>query len=294
MALTGSDFVAAYANKGYGAWERAAVDMVRSGSGLVDWPWAPLRLSDGVNTVDLRVRSDYLAVGTPEDYVRLPLTPRAAQEIANLRGSTLPTPWLDYQIWKAAPVKLDRRAMAPNRGANLAQYADHSRLIDAQIAEQGGANGRLVAGHKKDVVVSRLLRPGKVIIHGWYHPRTDVFDDRRAWNDPSPDKQPQQALSDAHGADYVDYSHGIREVDENVLVNGTPRRIDDALRDPAIAKLLSHEGPLTVTRYDAPSSPGVAVTQVRLADAGLRSFFEDDRVVLIGPGGIVRTTREAA
>ena len=86
-------------------------------------------------------------------------------------------------------------------------------------------------GNKKDLVLtSRLWQsPGRVAIYGW-HREVD---------------QPIQPLSTVHGARYADYSHGVRLVSGTVYVNGVKRPIADVLAEPALAKLLTSEGPLT-------------------------------------------------
>lgn len=267
--MTGSAFVATYAAKPFTVWERAAVTLAKEG-GLVPWPLIPITITSGEHTATVHVASDVLAVGTPEDYVRLPLTPKVAQEIANLKGMLLPTPKLVYETWRASPNKLPPTPMIPNRVADLAQYAAHSKKIDAQIAGRAG----LVSGHKKDVVVSSFLRPGKVVIFGWYQPQlADVFDNGVPMGNPL--RQPIQPHSNVHGEGYVDYSHGIRFVSPVATVDGRDVRIEDALRNPSLARLFSHEGALTTTRYDAPfPTPSEAA---RLADIGLRHILASRR-----------------
>jgi hypothetical protein len=51
-------------------------------------------------------------------------------------------------------------------------------------------------------------------------------------------------LSTVHGANYADYSHGIRLISEWALVNGRLQSIRQLLQDPATAKILSDEGPI--------------------------------------------------
>jgi len=53
---------------------------------------------------------------------------------------------------------------------------------------------------------------------------------------------PIQPLSTVHGAQYVDYSHGVRLASMTVVVDGRPRSICDALQDSHVAPVLSHEG----------------------------------------------------
>ena len=63
----------------------------------------------------------------------------------------------------------------------------------------------LVSGHKKDIVLSNRLKrkPHRIAIYGW-----------RSWND-----RRIQPLSIVHGKRYVDYSHGVRLVSKNALVD---------------------------------------------------------------------------
>jgi hypothetical protein len=88
--------------------------------------------------------------------------------------------------------------------------------------------GVLVAGHKKDVVLSNVLnqRRGRIAIYGWHYP----------------DGTPIQPLSTAHHAAYADYSHGIRLVSQIVMLDGQPCSVYDVLQDEQRAELLSAEG----------------------------------------------------
>lgn len=153
--MLGSEFVQTYSRKSLPTWEQATLDLARQGS-LVPWAFTDVALTDGTDSAVLSVQTDVLAVGTIEDHVRMPLTPPYAQSIANLGGFLLPTPWLEYAIWKTAPAKLAPVAMVPNQGASLEQYAAHSKIIDGQLAAQQIAPGTLVAGIKKDVVIANF------------------------------------------------------------------------------------------------------------------------------------------
>lgn len=271
--MKGSEFVASYANKGPAAWEGAALEAARQGE-LTPWSWADLHLTDGVNTVTLKVQTDDLAVGPLEDHVRIPLTPNRAQDILNLYGWLLPTPWLVYQIWKQAPIKLTPTSAGEmgeqNRGADLLQYARHSALVDRQIAGVLASTPNrvpgpeLVAGSKKHVVVSNIYQPRKVLIFGWYRPppAPDVFDDGRSTA--SPGRQPIQPRSNVHGDFYVDYSHGIRAVGPTALVSTVDAAGDlihqemltaDLYQHPTLSKLVSNEGPVKHVRYPSQVAP---------------------------------------
>ena len=260
--MRGTDFVAEFSRKGLPAWEAAALSLARQGL-LTPWPFVDLPLSDGPDTVVLKVASDVLAVGPLEDYVRLPLTPQTAQSIANLSGSLLTTPWLEYKIWQAAQTKLQPVAMVPNRGADLEQYSAHSRAISDQLYAISQSTGRdmrgiLTAGHKKGVVVGNFYKPNKVLIFGWYRPppAPDVFDDRQPMTSPS--RQPIQPKSNVHGDFYVDYSHGVRLVGPVAIVNGQPMETVAVYQHPSLSRLVSNEGPLRIPRYPSPVPPAAS------------------------------------
>ena len=173
------------------------------------------------------VMPDYLAVGSDDDFVRMPMTPASATAIADAFGCCLPTRKLVNEIYKQADVKVEPRPLTERREA-VQTFIEHNRIIQEQLA--GKKLGLLVAGDKKDVVLSNRLkeRPNKVAIYGWH----------------KLDGQPIQELYVGHAESYVDYSHGIRLVKRRVTVDGQPRDIGDVLKDPELSKLLSDEGPI--------------------------------------------------
>jgi hypothetical protein len=63
------------------------------------------------------------------------------------------------------------------------------------------------------------------------------------------DGKPIQPLTTVHIHWYVDYSHGIRLVDEWCTVDGQPMRVHDVLRDQELCGLLSDEGLLEYLSY---------------------------------------------
>lgn len=247
--MKGSEFAATFGTKGFTAWEAAAFDLAKSGDGVVLWPWVDVTVTDGRDTVVVRAQSDVFSVGTPEDFLRLPLTPSRAQEIGNLAGYLLPTPYLVYAMWKAAPVKLSPTAMVPNKGANMGQFVEHNAVIESQRAGRKG----LVAGAKKSVVVGNLWRPGKVLLFGWYRPEPDVFDDHKPMG--TPGRQPTQPYSNVHGDFYFDYSHGIHFLHSMCLVNGKETPLVEVYQHPELSRLVSHEGVVRQPRYPAPNAP---------------------------------------
>ena|SRR5271156_4554786 len=281
--MLGSEFINAYASKGAAAWEAAALALAKepNAPSVVVWPWRDVHLTDGVNVLTLRVQSDVFSIGTPSDFVRLPLTPLIAQAIFNQFGWLMPTPMLVYRIWQNA-TQLQPTAMVPNGGANLIQYAAHSEIITRQLRDKSidPATFPLLGGIKKHVVISNQIVKGKVVIFGWYRPSPpamNVFEDHTSMGNPT--RQPIQPLSNVHGDFYVDYSHGIQGVAGTSGLNGQVVQTADVYRDPVLSKLVSHEGALRQIRYgEAPQalpSKGLLITPVSpgLSELGLSEFL---------------------
>jgi len=257
--VRGSEFLQAFVTASLLSWERVVVQEAERG-GLVDWPLFPVdvKAPDGQVAARWFASMDVVAVGDPADYVRMPLTPSSAQRVADALGLVLITPKMAVDVAGAATIKLEpvpapelKPPFNVNRGANLAQYAAHSRAIDAELTAVG-ANSMpfaLTSGQKKDVVVGKAIVPGKVAIFGWFRP----------------DGSHIQPLSNVHGDFYVDYSHGIRLASPNMVLSpGTSEeavvRVQDVLRDPVKASLLSSEGPLTEAQMRYPVSRSLAMT----------------------------------
>lgn len=172
------------------------------------------------------VLPDYLAIGSDDDFLYVPLGYGPATAVARNLGFVLPTPKMVDAIYAQSVHQLAPHPLpAGPLMRSTAYLQEHQVYIDAQ--RRGLPLGCLISGHKKDLVITeRLLRqPGRVAIYGW-HRRTGA---------------PIQPLSTVHGAAYADYSHGVRLVSETVLVGGRPRSIYEVLADPALAPALTYE-----------------------------------------------------
>lgn len=237
QAMSARAFVRAVAGLDERARERAIEAQLRAGNvppvlrALVPVAWTAER-ADGVPArVTVCVTPDYLSVGSDADALRVPLGRDAAFAIAREFGMSLPTTRIVDAVWRAARVRLEPQPLPPDdRMRSTATLVRHEALVRAQRAEPGRRAGVLVAGHKKDLVLSaRLLAlPDRVAIYGWH----------RAGG------QPIQSLSTVHGARYADYSHGVRLVAPLVRIDGVARPLAEVLADPLLAPLLSVEGPM--------------------------------------------------
>lgn len=170
------------------------------------------------------VTADYLAVGPSANWARVPLTPMAAQVIADSFHCYLPTPQLVDAIYQAATVKLAPVPLFAYRDSTPTMW-HHHLIIEGQREKRSG----LIAGIKKDVVVSNKLlsneRKDRVAIYGWH----------------KPDGKPIQPLYTSHVNWYVDYSHGIRLVWHRVKVNGKWMEYKAVLADPVYRQLITSD-----------------------------------------------------
>jgi hypothetical protein len=184
------------------------------------------------HTVTFEVMPDYLAIGSDEDFVRMPMTPHTAQAFCDAFGFALPTRKMVNDIWASATVRVDPRPLTEEREAPRT-FLQHHRIIESQL--EGTERGAFVAGIKKDVVITNRLseQHGRVAIYGWHYMTGE----------------PIQPLYVGHVDGYVDYSHGIRPVRRWLRVNGALRPYEQILRDGQLAGLLSDEGVVVMPRY---------------------------------------------
>lgn len=190
------------------------------------------------------VLPDYLAVGSDDDYVRVPINVFTATRLAETLGFALPTQKLVNAVYTQATVHLKPRPLPAGPEMTTSEYFQwHNDVIEDQLKEidvNAGLFGELIAGHKKDVVMSNRLsrHPGRIAIYGWH----------------KLDATPIQPLSLVHDAGYADYSHGVRFVDPVLRVNGQDMAIGEVLGDPELAALLSSEG--RIIHYEELMHPG--------------------------------------
>ncbi len=195
-------------------------------------------LNDIPHMLEYEVMPDYLAIGSDDDYCRIPMSPGTAQRLADLFGASLLTAKLSDHIWSVAEVKPEPFFYRPvgNENEKAAKFFEHNEQIERQLADAGWRPGQLVAGIKKDVIISSHIadRPDRVVIYGWHRP----------------DGSPIQPVYSGHIWWYVDYSHGIRFMNAQVLVDGSPVKVSDLLKDPVLFRIVTdEENPLRLSFY---------------------------------------------
>jgi hypothetical protein len=235
--LTGSQFVSFVAHMDPRQREHAIEDVLLAGDvpGFlknlvpVKLQWQPAR--GKAVTATVFVMPEYLAIGSDKDFLRIPMNLYTAAAVASRLGYILPTKKIVDAVYRQSAVHFSPEPMTAGPEMRSTEYYRiHNEKIEAQAKLLGVMPGQLVAGDKKDVVLTNLLdsNPGRIAIFGW-HRLNGV---------------PIQPLSTVHGACYADYSHGIRLVSDSVLIDGERRSIYDVLQDPVESHVLNDEGPM--------------------------------------------------
>ncbi|MAT72034.1 MAG: hypothetical protein CMJ58_21220 [Planctomycetaceae bacterium] len=192
----------------------------------------PADADGGSPSAAIEVAPDVLAVGSDDDFLRIPMTPQTAQRLADRWGCTLPTRKLVDAIDAAATVRLPPRPLTEDR-ESVAAFVEANRRTEAQRGD--APLGALTTGAKKDIVLTPRIfeRPRRLAIYGW----------RQL------DSTPIQPLTIVHHDGYVDYSHGARLVRNAAIVDDKVYAVSDLLASPERAAVVSDEGPMQPPRY---------------------------------------------
>lgn len=178
------------------------------------------------------VSPDYLSIGTNEDWARIPLTPMAAQKIADSFHCFLPTRKMVDLIYARAAVKLEPVPMYAFRDSSVTMW-QHHLIIEGQRSGRKG----LIAGIKKDLVISGKIttdaKPNREAIYGWH----------------LLNGKPIQPLYTGHVNWWVDYSHGIRLIAEIIKVDGKKMHYTEVLKNPLYQNLLCDEDRCDFYKY---------------------------------------------
>lgn len=189
----------------------------------------------------LRVLPDGLCVGTDTDYVRIATFPTTAQKIADEWNCVLPTTKIVDIVWKNAINRLSPQPWGPPYDESMTsteRFVAQNKKIEDQISRLRLDRTKLTAGHKKDVVLTNDLQrlPNRVAIYGWHRL----------------DGSPIQGLYLGHTIDHCDYSHEIRMVSRECVLDGKTIDIVSVLTDPNTCRSISKEGIMKIIRQPSP------------------------------------------
>jgi hypothetical protein len=178
------------------------------------------------------VTPDYFSLGTSDNWCRVPMTPMAAQRIADTLHCFLPTRKMVDDIYRAAKIKLEPVPMYAFRDSSITMW-QHHLIIEGQRKGRGG----LIAGIKKDLVISDAVshnaKADREAIYGWHRLNGKAI----------------QPLYTGHINWWVDYSHGIRLVFDKIRIDGKWVHYTQILADPVLRKLLCDEAYCDFYRY---------------------------------------------
>ena len=211
---------------------------------MPQWLKSPVEINDTLcdatgqcHNVTLYVLPDFITIGSDDDFFRVPLLPTTAQKIADYFGASLPTRKISNIIHRFSEVKLTPHPMTPDETmTTLPVFVRHDSIIESQRNMFDKTLGSLIAGHKKDIVISNLLASnhGQLFIYGWHYP----------------DGKAIQQLHYRHWDKYVDYSHGTRLVFDEVMIDGKKHSLKQILADPNLHSIFSDEDqPFTQLGY---------------------------------------------
>jgi hypothetical protein len=276
-ALTGSQFVATISSSGLSLTARENMIYTEIANGNVpDFyrnlvPVTSTAVISGVTqSVMYYAIPDYLAIGCDTNYFLCPMSPMLATDIADLTLCTLPTRKMVNDIWSAATVKLSPSTIsASGTMTTVPVFDQHNTTVRGQRNSVISTYplGNLVSGDKKDVVVSNSIytTPNRVVIYGWHYTSGTAI----------------QPLSNVHSDTYMDYSHGIRLVQNAVVYNGNPTTVKTILQSSTLNPLLSDEGAMANPQYPYNTavttlSKTTAFAVTRLSSTSIKLFVAND------------------
>ena len=247
-AISGSEFVNQVIDLNIIDREKAIVREILSGNvPSFTRKLKPLKITKVVNGKSYEViffaTYDYIAIGSDDDYLYIPMTPSTAQYLADNINCILPTKEIVDIIYSQAEVKLKPQPIPPsNTMTTVPVFKQHTDSIKHQIMQirLDRSNDNIIAGHKKDIIISNKIYSGdrtfdSVVIYGWHLDKNT----------------PIQPVFNGHNALYADYSHGLRFISKLALINGESILIENILKNQNLSILLSNEGVISKPYYPA-------------------------------------------
>lgn len=245
-AISGSEFAKQVIGLSISEREKAIVREILSGNiPSFSRKLKPLKIAKVINGKSFELifytTLDYIAIGSKEDYLYIPMTSSTAQYLADKINCSLPTKKIVDIIYNKAEVKLKPQPIPPSdKMTTVSVFKQHTDSIKTQVTQMklNRLADDIIAGHKKDVIISNKIystknKLNRVVIYGWHLGKNN----------------PIQPVYNGHNSLYADYSHGIRLVSKFAFINGKPILINDILKDRNLSTLLSNEGVIIKPNY---------------------------------------------
>lgn len=227
---------------------RAILDAVNAGKGQIQW--ALVTASIPGHTAVFRVFADSLRI----DGLRVNVSAALQQRILDRYKCLSLTPHLLDLMWAQREVTLHPfpQPITSDTSAMIA----HSRKIDEALEALGNPPGLVSTVGKIWALTNTLVtKPGRAVNAGWHFEGND-FQGIKGEVNPSllKDKRGQyvrmiQGPGSAHDYTHDDYSQILLGVHRECIVDNEPALTADVMTSRDLCGLISHEGPLKITRF---------------------------------------------
>lgn len=245
-AIEGSEFVNKVTGLSLADREKAAIREILSGNiPSFSRKLKQLKVIETVNGESYEIvfytTMDYIAIGSDQDYLYIPMTPATGQYLADKMNCILPTKKVVDIIYSKSEIKLRPQPIPPSDiMTTVPVFWQHTDSIKQQIFQMklDRSANNVIAGHKKDIIISNKIynkegTSDRVVIYGWHLGVNN----------------PIQPVYNGHVDWYADYSHGLRLISKTAFINGESIQVEDILKDSTLSILLSGEGLISKPYY---------------------------------------------
>jgi hypothetical protein len=232
--------------------EKFIMDKVLTGT--FEASWSEIEYTTQGRIAKFLVMEDALKI----DGVRVNVSATLQQKLADLFDASLMTAQLADLVYISASRKIDPAPMPIS--TSVASMTKHSASVDARLNKLTNNKSGLVADSGKHWILDKKLEqlPGRACNYGWHFVGSSyqgingfpVASKLNSFNT-KPVKVIQPNAT-AHDALHSDYSQICQLVSQTCWVDGVEKRFSELLVDPILSALVSHQGPLKITRQ-----PGV-------------------------------------
>lgn len=231
--------------------EKYILDRVQAG--MFEAAWTEVSHTVAGRTAKFHVMEDALKI----DGVRVNVSARLQQNLADLFDASLMTVQIADLVYVSAARRIDPTPLQIS--SSVVSMVKHSAGVDAKLKSLPNTEG-LVADPGKHWILDKKLEqlPGRACNYGW-HFTGNSYLGIIGFAAPSPlnklNGKPVRVIqpnATAHDPLHMDYSQVCQLVSQTCWVDGVEKRFSELLIDPQLSVLVSHQGPLKITRQ-----PGV-------------------------------------
>lgn len=219
--------------------------------GRAEYEFADIKSEIDDTTAVFRVFKDALKI----DGVRVNVSAKTSQQIADFLGCSLLTPKLADLIWIQRSVTIAPHPQPIT--SDTVGMISHSAKIDIDLVKTGYSSGIVCTVGKHWCIDNDLeAHSGRAENYGWHYDGNlaGIPVEMSVAKDPSGNKiRVIQGRGWAHDMNHVDYSQVCVLVSKICMVNDQETSLIELLKDPGLSPLASHQGVMRIFRQ-----PGVA------------------------------------